>query len=252
MLAIDCGNTRIKWGRFSGGRLEAGGAGALDDDATFTALGEALAAVDDRVLVANVAGTGPGQRIAALVTERSRAMPEFVRVEAAAHGIVCGYRDPATLGVDRWLAMIAARRRTRGAFAVVSAGTAVTFDAVDGEGRHLGGLILPSEALMHRALADGTGQIALMPRAGGAVQGLALLGRSTAAAVAHGSRLALAAALDRAVAVVAGALAAELDVLLTGGDAALLASWLESRARLSADLVLEGLAAVAEYPEQGS
>ena len=77
--------------------------------------------------------------------------------------------------------------------------------------------------------------------------GLDLLGRNTDAAVGHGAWLALAAALDRAVATVAGALGAMPVVYLTGGDADALRGWLESRVELRADLVLEGLALFAAF-----
>jgi type III pantothenate kinase len=145
--------------------------------------------------------------------------------------------------------MIAARRAVDGAFAVVCAGTATTFDAVDASGRHLGGLILPGDRLMIEALAANTNQIPLVEPARQAVRGLEFLGRSTAEAVGHGARLAQAGAIDRAIATVEGALESILAVILTGGDASLLAEWLASKATVRADLVLDGLAAVAADEE---
>jgi type III pantothenate kinase len=246
MLAIDCGNTRIKWARFEAGRGLARGDASLGRGDAWRALGEALVDGVERVLVANVAGKDAAERIEAEVSARLGIMPEFVSVMPRGFGIECAYRDPATFGVDRWLAMIAGRHRISGPFAVVGAGTAVTFDAVDGGGRHLGGLILPGDRLMIEALAAGTQQIGVVARATAPVRGLALLGRSTGEAVGRGSLLALAAASDRAMAVVAGALGVEPVLLVTGGDAGTLAAWLESKAEIRADLVLEGLAAIAD------
>jgi pantothenate kinase type III len=79
--------------------------------------------------------------------------------------------------------------------------------------------------------------------------GLALLGNSTAAAVGHGGMLAVAAALDRAVATVTMHSGEPPVTLLTGGDAAVLRPWLESDVRFSADLVLHGLAYIAHHDE---
>lgn len=250
MLAVDCGNSRIKWARFAAGAARDRGCADLGErEAAFAALDAALERARGegiaRVLVANVAGPAVARRVTALVTARLGIAPEFVRVEPAAHGIECGYREPVTLGVDRWLALIAARHELTGAFAVVGAGTAVTFDAVATDGRHLGGLILPGIRLMHAALAAHTEQIGEIPPAPAVAAGPDLLGRSTAEAVGHGSRLALAAAVDRALAVVAATLATEPRLLVTGGDGEALAAWLESRAEVRADLVLEGLAVVA-------
>jgi type III pantothenate kinase len=249
MLAIDCGNSMIKWARLNGGRIENRSSGPVAAATTFAALAEALSADAGGVLVANVAGTEVADRIAGLVTSVRGFAPEFVRVLPSAYGIECAYREPQTLGIDRWLAMIAARRRARGSLVVVGCGTAVTIDAVDAAGRHLGGLILPGDRLMLEALAAGTRQIGLVPRAGEPPDGLELLGRSTEEAVAHGSRLALAAAIDRAVRVLAEALPVAPQLFLSGGDAMLLAPWLESEAQVSADLVLEGLGAIAAAPE---
>jgi type III pantothenate kinase len=246
MFAIDCGNTRIKWAQIEGGRIGARGAAALSDgEAAFAALGAALRPDVGRVLVANVAADGVAERLVATVRTRIGRAPEVVAVQRRAGGIECGYRDLSRLGVDRWLAMIGGRRHADGPFAVVSAGTAVTFDAVDAEGRHLGGLILPGDRLMLEALAANTGRIGPVEPIGKPVKGIPLLGRSTEEAVSHGAKLALAAAVDRAHTVVAEALGRPLALLVTGGDADVLVAWLESDAEVSADLVLEGLAAIA-------
>jgi type III pantothenate kinase len=246
MFAIDCGNTRIKWAELEQGRIAARGGAALGvaDDA-FAALAAALRPGVGRVLVANVASAAVGERIAATVSARLGHAAEFVEVQLRAGGIECGYREPATLGVDRWLAMIAVRQVVDGPFAVVSAGTAVTFDAVDAAGRHLGGLILPGDRLMLEALAANTGRIGSVEPVRGPVAGGALLGRSTGEAVSHGAKLALAAAVDRAFSVIARALGQTPALLITGGDAETLAAWLESTAAVRADLVIEGLAAIA-------
>lgn len=250
MLAIDCGNSRVKWARFEAGRMiDRGSASLLDDEEPLRVLGTALITGIDRVLISNVAGPMMADRLEAAVVERLGLRPKFAVVEASAHGIECGYRDPAALGVDRWLAMIAGRRQAAGAFAVVSAGTAVTFDAVDGDGRHLGGLILPGDRLMIEALAANTRQIGIVAPATRPRSGLAILGRATSEAVANGTRLAIAAAIDRAVETLRSELAAPVQLILTGGDAEDLAGWLATRADLRTDLVLAGLAQIAATRE---
>jgi type III pantothenate kinase len=246
MLAIDCGNTRLKWAEIEQGRFVVRGAAMLQGtDDPFAQLSAALRPEVGRVLVASVAGDDVTERIQATVTERTGRAAEFVAVRSRAAGIECGYREPARLGVDRWLAMIAARRRVVGPFAVVSAGTAVTFDAVDRNGRHLGGLILPGDRLMLEALAAHTGRIGPVEPVDERVDGIELLGRSTEEAVSRGARLALAAAVDRALDVVTRSEGSVPALLVTGGDGAALADWLESEAAVRADLVLEGLAAIA-------
>ena len=246
MFAIDCGNTRLKWAEFVQGRIVSRGSAMLQGEADpFAQLAEALHPEIRRVLVASVAADDVSARIQATVTGRLGRAAEFVAVRPHAGGIECAYREPGRLGVDRWLAMIAGRRRVVGPFAVVSAGTAVTFDAVARDGRHLGGLIFPGERLMLEALAAHTGRIGTVEPVRESLGDSELLGRSTDEAVSRGARLALAAAVDRAVDDVARSEGGVPVLLVTGGDGEALAGWLESEATFRADLVLEGLAAVA-------
>ena len=87
--------------------------------------------------------------------------PQWVVSSAAEAGLTNGYDHPARLGSDRWVAMIGARQRlvSRGLArpcVVVMVGTAVTVEAIDTEGRFLGGIILPGHGIMLRALESGT------------------------------------------------------------------------------------------------
>lgn len=71
-----------------------------------------------------------------------------------------GYDNPAQLGVDRWLAMIAATQlKPAHLMGVVSIGTAVTIDLINHEGLHLGGLILPGKHLTLQSLQQNTQKI---------------------------------------------------------------------------------------------
>jgi type III pantothenate kinase len=246
---IDIGNTRFKWALAENLGAVRSVAHVAGLDAAITALVEALPRTLRRVLAANVAGGAVGARLAAALRERHAIETEFVTPEAERYGIRCAYADPERLGVDRWLAMIAAHRSTAGLACVIQAGTAVTFDAVDAAGRHLGGLIFPGARLMADALERNTGRIGPTAALARHVTGLNLLGTSTDEGVGKGSMLALAAALDRAVAAVAGAMHETPSVILTGGDADELAPWLESEVRFSADLVLTGLAHIARHDE---
>jgi type III pantothenate kinase len=249
-VVVDVGNTRIKWARVTAdGLADRGHAvhrGGVDD--ALASFATALTAATKRVIVANVAGAALAARIAELTNERLGIAPEIVATTAEEFGVRCAYADPARLGVDRWVGVLAAHHTAAGAACVIGAGTAVTFDAVDGRGRHLGGLIFAGARLMAEALELSTSDIGATPAARTAPKGLDVLGRSTGAAVGNGTMLALAAAVDRAVRAVDAALGASSTVYLTGGDAERLEEWLETETELRADLVLEGLALFAERP----
>jgi len=246
-VLVDIGNTRIKWASLEHGRLVGRGSAVHRDS-----LDEGIAALDaalpakPRIIASNVAGEAVRARLEALVECRPGASLELVATSAQRFGVRCAYADPSRLGVDRWVAVLAAHHAARAAAAcVLNAGTAVTFDAVDAAGAHLGGLILPGANLQAAALDRHTSNIGPTAPAIAVARGLELLGRNTDAAVGNGAWLALAAALDRAVATVASALRAAPVVYLTGGDADALQGWLETRVELRADLVLEGLALFA-------
>jgi type III pantothenate kinase len=247
-MLVDIGNTRIKWASLERGRLVGRGSAVHRDslDESLLAFDAALPA-QPRIIASNVAGAAVGARLEALVATRPGASLELVATSAERFGVRCAYAEPSRLGVDRWVAVLAAHhaQRPRAAACVLNAGTAVTFDAVDGSGAHLGGLILPGASLQAAALDRYTSNIGRTAPATAVARGLELLGRNTDVAVAHGAWLALAAALDRAVATVASALGAKPVVYLTGGDADALHGWLETRVELRADLVLEGLALFA-------
>jgi type III pantothenate kinase len=249
-VLVDVGNTRIKWATLAAGKLVRPGSAVHRDslDAGVAALAAELPA-RPRIIAANVAGPRVAERLEALVAARSGSSLEFVATAAERFGVRCAYADPSRLGVDRWIAVLAAFHAARGAACAIDAGTAVTFDAVDAAGAHLGGLIFPSARLTAAALDRNTSNIGRTVAAPAVARGLELLGRNTDAAVGHAAWLALSAALDRAVATVERALGTRPVVYLTGGDAQALHGWLETRVELRADLVLEGLRLFADAAE---
>ena len=164
-LAIDIGNTRLKWAQYASPQP---GATLLGQGAVFLETIDTLADNEWRRLPAPgsmlgcvVAGEGVKRRVEEQLEELWDIEPRWVVSTAKACGVTNGYDHPSRLGVDRWVALIAARHRVlahgraRPAL-VVMVGTAVTVDALDANGRFLGGLILPGFGLMLRALEMGT------------------------------------------------------------------------------------------------
>ncbi len=247
-FVIDIGNARIKWARVEDGRLSGRGAAvhASDLDAALAALSAAVPSAARRVLVANVAAEPVAAGVRDVVNAVTGSEPEFVATSASAAGVTCGYHDPSRLGVDRWVALLAARAAVIGPVCVVSAGTAVTFDALARDGRHLGGLIFAGPRISADALLKNTRFIGPTAGSAGRPGDLELLGRSTDEAVSHAGSLAVAAGIDRAVAVVARTVGETPRLLMAGGDAPALAGWLETAVELRADLVLEGLALLSD------
>jgi type III pantothenate kinase len=165
----------------------------------------------------------------------------LVRAESEQLGVRNGYRRPDQLGADRWVALIGARGMTERAVCVVDAGTAVTLDALSARGEYLGGAIFPGLGLLRTSLARGTAAIGA--DAGDPADSL---GRSTEDGVAGGTLYGLAGAIDRLIDEHRRALGHTMEVYLTGGDAPLLAPRLRAASTSVPDLVLKGLARIAD------
>ncbi|WP_416652918.1 type III pantothenate kinase [Candidatus Pseudothioglobus sp. Uisw_086] len=68
--------------------------------------------------------------------------------------LTLSYDDPSKLGVDRFLAMLAALESfPNQPLLVIDAGSAVTFDVIDAKGMHQGGLIMPGIRALRASFA---------------------------------------------------------------------------------------------------
>lgn len=159
-LLVDYGNTRFKWAMFDDA-LRVGGVFAHADVALRVAIAREWRALHeiDAVFVASVVAPAREDELAALVRERFGFDAQFVRSPAAALGVRNAYAEPQRLGVDRFLALAAAHARSSRLQVLASVGTALTIDALAADGEHLGGLIVPSPALMRRAVVAGTARV---------------------------------------------------------------------------------------------
>ncbi|MGE5152448.1 MAG: type III pantothenate kinase [Bdellovibrio bacteriovorus] len=255
-LLLDIGNTSLRWVVQEGpdlgdsGSVLHGGGVPLD----LIVAWESLAA-PRRVLLSNVGGAAVGAAVVRVVRALWGVEPEPVAVRASCLGLRIAYEDPSRLGVDRWLALLAARAHWDGPALIVDAGTAVTYDLLLDGGRHLGGLILPGIELMRRALLQGTGLGSMGLNPVPPINGSEPWATDTGTAVAAGGIQALGALSDRLYdRLVEGcgqpsasrAAGATPRLLLTGGDAEHLAPAIGRPFEVVPDLVLRGLGRLAE------
>jgi type III pantothenate kinase len=238
ILAIDCGNSRLKWGLHeNGGWRRIGAVPAAE--LVRAQKNWAKIAATDTVVIANVAGPSVRRRLEVFFARRSL-VPVWVVAKRRECGVTNGYGKPEQLGVDRWAALIGAWSILRGPCLVVTAGTATTADVLRSDGTFAGGAILPGLDLMKRSLADGT---AGLPLAKGRFTNEP---RNTADAIETGCLLAQAGAIERAFATMEqGAVC-----VIAGGAASRIAPHLGVPRRLVDNLVLEGLVRIAEEGKQ--
>lgn len=240
-LLVDFGNTRLKWALWADGRRSMGGVFAHRETTLEAALSSNWSALPrlQAILVASVVDPSREHELAELIEAHFETEAEFVRSPASGLGITNAYREPERLGVDRFLAMAALHAAQQRAQVIVSCGTALTLDALCADGRHLGGLIAPSPALMRESLGRGTARVGEEP--GHLVE----IADNTMDAAYSGCLLAAVALIERFRREFHARIGAPVAVVADGGGVGEWLSLLPDVER-GRDLVLRGLALWSE------
>lgn len=242
ILEIDAGNSSLKWRWRGMAAAIAANLSRLD-----AALGDA--GPPEQVLVCSVRGAEFEAELSAWLARKWNLRPRFARVLREYGGVRIQYPDPASLGADRWLAILAGYRRVRGSCLIVDGGTALTIDMLNADGLHLGGYILPGLRAAQSGLLQNTGIV--LPAESGAVSSAP--GNDTGAAVRNGAVFMLCSAIQVAAQRMTGENMADVTLILSGGDAPLLLRELELKPMLLVpELVLEGLALACADPDSGA
>ncbi len=246
-LALDVGNTRLKWAVYEapqpGARLLAQGAVFLENIEKLAEEEWLSLAPPQHILGCIVAGDPVKRRIMDQM-EQWDVTPSWVVASGAEAGVVNGYDHPARLGADRWVAMIGARQRllARGQTApcvVAMVGTAVTVEAIDASGRFLGGLILPGHGIMLRALESGTAGLHVPT---GEVRDFPT---NTSDALTSGGTFAIAGAIERMVENVIKHCAQMPVCIMTGGAGWKMIPSMQLPFELVDTLIFDGLLEIA-------
>ncbi len=242
-LAIDIGNTRLKWAQYAaptpGAALLAQGAVFLDHIDTLAETEWQKLPAPGSILGCNVAGD-PVRKLVEEQLELWDLAPRWVVSTAHAAGIANGYDQPGRLGVDRFVAQVGARglvlaRGLPRPVLVVMVGTAVTVDAVDASGRFLGGLILPGHGIMLRALETGTAGLRVPT---GEVRDFPA---NTSDALTSGGTYAITGAIERLHRHLAARCGEPPLTLMTGGAGWKVAPWVDVPHELIDTLIFDGL-----------
>ena len=238
-LLIDIGNTRTKSAIADGSDFQAMPPVA-NDNLKSAALWTNIRRVDS-IWIASVASDSANEIVSAAVAARFGKNPHFAHSSAEACGVRNAYENPERLGVDRFLALIAAHASARQNAVVASCGTALTLDAIDATGQHLGGLIAPSPWLMQTALRKETARLS------DAVEtDVTEIAANTHAAISSGTWLAAVSLVERFVKQTSIRLNGMPQLWLTGGGSEQLGALLAPSHRTEPNLVLRGLSLFAD------
>lgn len=235
---FDLGNSRLKCAPLQAdgtlGDVRAIGHGDGDSIAALDAAVPAAPRETSSAVLASVASPARTAAVVDWMTTRFGCI-SIARTQPALAGVRIAYAEPGRLGVDRFLALLAAHACGARPWLVVGVGTAMTVDLLDAGGRHHGGRIAPSPRLMRDALQQAAAQL---PAQGGRYVEFAT---DTRDALASGCDGAAAGLVERSLQQARDVLGERPALLLHGGGAEALRPVL-GEGELVPSLVLEGLA----------
>lgn len=234
-ILIDIGNTRIKWCVDNDGILSTGKAiehhgnqflEQIKQDWVKQVSADSLA----------IASVGSKQILSQLIELAKQIWPDIkvliAKSSASAFSVFNAYQQAGQLGVDRWLGLIALQHYYPGNNCIVSCGTAITLDCLDDRGQHLGGLISPGLQLMKHSLFKETSGLSYTNQ-----HYPVALADSTESAIYTGTLYATTGLIEKAV---KNFCLCE-KLVLTGGDAQMIAQHLALKTIIEPDFVLKGL-----------
>ncbi len=241
-LLVDLGNTRLKWATAKNVNNIVIGEAVINSSLTHKKLIQLWRNIStpEKLAISHVGKKNYHDIVLAVATELWPSIQiTTATAQTEAFGIINAYEQSEKLGVDRWLGMIASFNQHRRAFCLVGCGTAITVDLVDNSGKHLGGLISPGLRLMRESLHANTANLNL--NVDSYPFGLA---NHTDAAIYNGT---LAAAFGL-IEISLNNRPDNLLLILTGGDADIIAGAISKSNIIEPNLVLQGLALLMGTP----
>lgn len=238
-LLVDIGNSRLKWAMATKGRMMTGpplGIDKINRQRLLDAWKDILRPA--RIAISCVNASTIADLVRSVSLEHWPGT-EIIRVDSQAQGfgVFNAYSNPEKLGVDRWLTLVAVRKHYQLPACIVDCGTAVTLDLIDDKGMHRGGMICPGLTLMKKSLSEGTEALKFDD-----AKYCCGPANVTEAAIYSGTLTAVVGLIEHVLA----EQPKNCILILTGGDAELVATQLVDKSIVDADLVLRGLAIVLE------
>lgn len=237
-LAIDVGNTWVKFGVFASGDLKHRDNCAIEDFSTTLAQ---LATRFPAIKKAIVASVG---NLASYQTENlKKKYPVLTLDHTVELPFINKYGTPKTLGVDR-LALVSAATKSYANknVLIVDAGTCITYDFINANNEYLGGAISPGISMRYKSLNYYTANLPLLnPK-----RPASFIGKNTTESIHAGILQGAQYEIDGFIATYKGDFE-NLTVILTGGDAQFLRDRIKNDIFANPNFLLEGLSHILEY-----
>lgn len=234
-LLIDIGNTRIKWCVDENGAISSEHPINYKQVDFVNDIQQSWVKISAPEVLAVSSVSTP--QIKLKIIELAKQLWPKVKVisaksSAIGFSVTNAYQQPLTLGVDRWLGLIALQHYYPGNSCLIDCGTATTIDCINDKGLHLGGLICPGIQLMKQSLSQGTEDLSLTHE-----QYPIGLADCTEAAIYTGALFATVGLIEKTLKQFCHC----QTQVLTGGNAELVAEYLEKKSIIEPDIILKGL-----------
>ena len=242
-LLIDIGNSRLKWATLNNHRIIAAQPVLHDQfiEEDLLRLWREMKP-PDHIAISNVSSAEKTDYFKKLTSKLWPSIEVIVaRSQAEAFGVTNAYSDPEKLGVDRWLLLLALRNNYELPAIVVDCGTAMTLDVLDDEGVHQGGLIAPGLILMKKSLNQKTHHLQFSDQ-------IFQIGLSTStdAAIYSGTLYSAIGLIELIKSKLNNITGMNYSLVLSGGDAQIIAKHLSIPSFIEPNMVLQGLSILLE------
>lgn len=237
-LAIDIGNTWVKFGVFESGDLKHRESCMIEDfSKTLIQISKTFPLISAAIL-ASVGNLTKHQ-----VEKLKEKYPIFVLNHTINVPFINKYGTPQTLGVDRIaLASAASKNYPKKNVLIVDAGTCITYDFLNANNEYLGGAISPGILMRYKALNNYTANLPLLdPR-----QPESLIGNTSENSIHSGVLQGVQNEIDGFIESYRNEFE-NLTVILTGGDAHFLLDRIKNDIFAHPNFLLEGLSHILEH-----
>ena len=259
LLAIDAGNTNVVFALLEDGAIRARWRIATDPRRTGDEYGvwlHQLIALEgfprdsvSEVIIGTVVPRAL-HNLQVLSNKYFKVEPLLAGEGKAAWGIDLDVEEPASVGADRVLNVIAAHSLHAGDLIVIDFGTATTFDVVDYRGAYKGGIIAPGINLSLDALVTAA---AKLPRiAIESPTGSSVIGRTTEDQMHIGIYWGYVAMMEGLAARIKAEIGRPVKVVATGGLATLFQQHTALFDEVEPDLTIQGLALLYERSQKAT
>lgn len=255
LLAVDIGNTNMKFGLFREEELIHSFRLGTRHDVTSDEIGLSIMQF---LYFAGLASEGITDVIITSVVPQvmhtaANAMRKFIGKEPLVAGdtlpvtIPNRYGNPGEVGMDRLVDAVGGYRQYGGPLVIVDFGTATTFNAVDRDGSYLGGAIMPGINISMMALFE---QTAKLPRVELMDPGI-VIGKNTVESIQSGAFYGYSGAVSNIAQLMKAQLGPDTKLVITGGLSSLFVKGVAGVDHVDPNITLNGLLALYKDYKQG-